>query len=104
VAEWFRCDGSLSEQQNRFVIQVKVKPRSSRNAVLGLQADGRALEVAVTAPPVEGEANEALIKLLSELLHLRKSAVFIARGGQSRFKQIIIEGVSEEQLRGLAGL
>lgn len=100
MSQWFRCDPSAADG-DRFVIQVKAKPRSRRNAVLGLLPDGAALEVAVTAPPVDGEANEALIDLLADALGVRKSALSIVRGGQSRFKQIMITGVTETELRSL---
>ena len=90
---WFRA-----QPDGAFSVFVKAKPRASRSRVVGISADGSALEVALTAPPVDGEANDALCLFLSKTLGVRQSQVKIARGGQSRHKQIIIDGVTEEQL------
>ena len=63
------------------------------------------LKVRVRARPVEGAANEALIKLLSKALGVPKSAVTIQRGGQSRTKMVTAEGLSEPELKArLTGL
>ena len=71
-----------------------------------MDAEGRpVLKVRVRARPVEGEANEALIRLLAKALGVPKSAVAIHRGGQSRTKILVIEGLSEPELKArLTGL
>ena len=68
-------------------ITVHVKPGARRNSV-EKQADGSYL-VRVTAPPVDGKANEKLIELLADHFHKPRSYVTIVRGGTS--KQKIIE-------------
>jgi len=66
----------------------------------GADAEGRAvLKVRVRARPVEGEANEALIKLMARVLGVPKSAVSIQRGGQSRTKMVLIESLSEDDAK-----
>ena len=57
------------------------------------------LKVRVRARPVEGEANEALIKLLAKTLGVSRSSVVLARGGQSRLKMIAVEGLDDETIR-----
>ena len=73
------------------LIEVKVDPRSSRKGVSGIMDN--ILKVKVTAPPVEGEANEQLIEVISELTGVRKSDIRIVRGLSSRRKVVEIRGV-----------
>ena len=63
----------IREQDGAITFEVRVAPRASRNRVVGVQ-DG-ALKVALTAPPVDGAANEALKKLLAKSLGVSKSSV-----------------------------
>ena len=83
--------------------QVKVHPRARKNAITGEVGD--AVKIALTAPPVEGRANEACVKLLAEFLNVPRSSVTIAAGESSRQKVIRIAGVTaahvEERLRSL---
>ena len=74
---------------------VRVILRSSRNEVAGVQGD--ALKVKLTAPPVEGAANAALVEFLAEQLGVRKSAVSILSGDKSRHKMVRVAGVTREQ-------
>ena len=73
------------------VIEVKVEPRSSKKGVAGVMDN--VLKVKLTAPPVEGEANEQLIEVVSELTGVRKSAIRIVRGLSSKRKVVEIKGV-----------
>ena len=77
--------------------RVHVTPRSSRTALLGVRAG--VLCVALAAPPVEGEANAALVEFLARKLSVRKRAVRVIRGERSRHKTVCVEGVSAEQVR-----
>lgn len=69
-------------------ISVKVKPNSSDNAVE--QIDATHYVVSVTAPPVQGKANAAVIELLADHLHLAKSLLSIKRGANTKKKTIEI--------------
>lgn len=80
-------------------IDVRVQPRSSRNHVQ-VQSDG-SLKVWLTAPPVDGEANAALVELLSKVSKLPKSSIDIVSGQTSRNKRVRISGVLLEQLHAL---
>jgi len=73
---------------------VKVHPRAKRNAITGEVGD--ALKVALTAPPVDGKANEACIELFAKLLKVPRSSVTIASGQTSRNKLIRVAGLSAE--------
>jgi len=76
---------------------VRVQPRARRNAIMG--EIGNALKLALTAPPVEGRANEACIEFLTEFLKVPRSSVTIAAGETSRNKVISIAGMSADELR-----
>ena len=72
--------------------QVKVHPRAKKNAITG--EVGEALKVALTAPPVEGRANQACIAFLAEVLNVPRASVTIAAGESSRNKLILVSGLS----------
>ena len=82
------------KQGDRLLVPARVHPRSSRN-VLAIEADG--LRVHLTAPPVEGAANGALIALVAERLGVSKRQVRVARGATGRQKLLEIEGLSIEE-------
>jgi uncharacterized protein len=76
---------------------VKVHPRARRNAITGQVGD--ALKLALTAPPVDGRANEACIEFFADLLDVPRSSVTIAAGQSGRNKVIRIAGLSAEEVR-----
>ncbi|PYQ54822.1 MAG: hypothetical protein DMF78_04410 [Acidobacteria bacterium] len=78
-------------------LRVRVKPRARRDELAGEQAG--ALVVRLTAPPVEGEANAALVRFLARALGLPASAVAIARGVRGRDKVLIVAGLGVDDLR-----
>jgi uncharacterized protein (TIGR00251 family) len=73
---------------------VRLQPRSSKNEMGGIQ--NGALKVRVTAPPVEGSANDALMKLLAQNLGVPPRDVTIVSGAASRNKTVEVSGVSAE--------
>ena len=80
---------------------MRLTPRGGRDAVDGwaVDADGRRLlKARVAAPPVEGEANAALIRLIAKTLGLPRSAVSIASGEGARVKILRIEGIDEAEM------
>ncbi len=76
--------------------RVRVQPRASRDAIEG--DDAGALKVRLTAPPLEGRANESLRRLLAERLNVPLSAVRIISGENSRNKRIAVAGVTRERV------
>jgi len=87
----------IHENASAVSFAVKVRPRAKKNAVTGVVGD--ALKVALTAPPVDGKANEACIEFFAKLLKVPRSSVTIAAGQTSRNKVIRVEGLSAEQVR-----
>jgi uncharacterized protein len=81
---------------------VRVQPRASRNAVVGEIGD--AVKIALTAPPVDGKANEACIEFLAKLLGVARSSVTIAAGETGRNKVIRVAGMKASQVRERLGL
>ena len=75
---------------------VRVIPRASRNEIEGIT--GNALRVRVTAPPVEGAANKALIELLAERLKIRRSQIEIVAGQTSQQKMISVVGLQPSEV------
>jgi uncharacterized protein (TIGR00251 family) len=76
---------------------VKLHPRARKNAITGEVGD--ALKVSLTAPPVEGRANEACIEFFANLLKLPRSSITIAAGQTSRNRVIRVTGLSLEEVR-----
>ncbi len=87
----------VREHDGAVVFEVRVAPRASRSRVIGVQ-DG-ALKVALTAPPVDGAANEALRKLLAKTLGVSKSDVEIVRGDRARIKVLRVNGIRATDVR-----
>ncbi len=79
------------------MLRVYVQPRASRNGFAGEY--GESIKLAVTAPPVDGKANAAVLGLLASLLDLKKKDLEIKHGLQSRKKSILIANHSAEAIR-----
>jgi uncharacterized protein (TIGR00251 family) len=84
------------------LLAVAVTPNAKRTGADGLH-DG-ALRVRLAAPPVDGQANDALVEWLAEVLHLPRRAVRLLRGKSARRKQIEIDLPPADLARWLAGL
>jgi uncharacterized protein (TIGR00251 family) len=76
---------------------VKIHPRAKKNAITGELGD--AVKLSLTAPPVEGRANEACIEFFANLLEVPRSSVTIASGETSRRKVIRVVGLSAQELQ-----
>jgi uncharacterized protein (TIGR00251 family) len=92
----------ISKTAHSVSFAVKVQPRAKKNAIVGELGD--ACKIALTAPPIEGRANEACIEFLANLLEVLRSSVSIASGETSRRKVIRVAGLSAEALRKRIGL
>lgn len=77
-------------------IAVRVQPGARRDGLLGRLGSG-AWKLAVSAPPLEGRANEAVESLVAELLGLKRRQVSIARGETSRDKWVDIDGLEQQE-------
>lgn len=85
---------NIKENADGITIEIKVQPRASRNQIVGEQ-DG-SLKIKLTAPPVEGEANQALVDFLASVLDIPRRNVILLKGDSSRNKIIAIKGMTRE--------
>jgi uncharacterized protein (TIGR00251 family) len=82
--------------QPQATLSVRVQPRASRNEVTGLVGDQ--LKIKLTAPPVEGAANDACLAFLAKLLDLPPSRLSIIQGARSRNKVVRITGLTQMEV------
>jgi uncharacterized protein YggU (UPF0235/DUF167 family) len=90
----------LSQHPSGTVLRLRATPNAARSAATGLvpgSGGGLRLAVRVQAPPVEGQANEAVRHWAAEAFGLRPSKVGILRGERSREKDLLLEGIDPEQ-------
>lgn len=80
----------------QFLLEVRVRPNSSRNKVGGSAGQPPRLVVAVQAPAVDGKANQAVIKELAAAFNLRARDFTIVFGELGRDKRLIVDGLSSE--------
>ena len=88
-----------STRDGHLIFNVKVVPRASRSELVGEQ-DGT-LRVRIAAPPVDGAANEELIRLLAKTLEVKPSSVTIVSGQTSRMKKIAVKVITAKELQTL---
>jgi hypothetical protein len=91
----------ISEKDGAVLVDIAVKPRSAREGVGPVHGDR--LVVAVNAPPVDGKANEAVIRVLAEAFGVPRSAVTIVRGETGRKKTVRIAGIAAVAVARVAG-
>ena len=87
----------IHETAGGATLAVKVHPRAKKNAITGEVGD--TLKLAVTAPPVDGRANQACIEFFANLLDVPRSSVTIASGETCRNKVIRVAGLSAQEVR-----
>jgi len=84
VSDWYRRDGeSLS-------LTLHVQPGAKRTEIAGLH--GEALKIRLAAPPIEGRANEALLRFVADTFDVPLRQVELKQGGQSRHKVVLVTG------------
>lgn len=86
----------VQEHQDGVTIRIRVQPRASKNRIVGPFGD--ALKVAVTAPAVDGAANEAVIEFLAAKINTSRNQVAIVTGHTSRTKLVKFFGISKDEL------
>ena len=80
-------------------LTIRIQPRASKNEIVTMVSGG--LKIRLTAPPVDGAANEALLKFLADTLSIPKSRVEIVSGHTSREKIVRISGIDGAEARRL---
>lgn len=79
----------IKETEDAYLISVRLQPKASCDEVVGVTDDGN-LKIRLTSPPVDGKANEALLKFLSKKLKVPKSKLEITKGLKSRNKVVMV--------------
>jgi len=95
VNEWFRL-----ATDGRITLTLHIQPGAKKTEFAGLHGD--ALKIRLAAPPVDGKANEALIKFVAEALGLPKSAVNLKSGQTSRHKVLEVSGATSDAVASFA--
>ena len=90
----------VAERAGTVRFAVRVQPRASRSEIVGEY--GGALRVRLSAPPVDGAANEALVELLADVLRVPRRAVRVVSGHAARGKKVEVDGVDAAAVRRLA--
>jgi uncharacterized protein len=88
---------AISETDTGVTFGIKVHPRAKRAGITGEFGD--ALKVSLTAPPVEGRANDACIEFFAKVLKVPRSSITIASGAGGRNKVIRVTGVTAQYVR-----
>ena len=88
---------TLQNSHSGVTFAIKVRPHAEKNAITG-ELEGT-LKISLTAPPVDGRANQACTEFLAKVLKVPRSSVTIASGRSSRNKTIRVVDLSAEELR-----
>ena len=94
MSEWYRIAGD-----GRITLTLHIQPGAKKTECAGLH--GEALKIRLAAPPVDGKANEALLRFVADRLHLPKSAVILKSGQTSRHKVVEVSGAPAEAVAAL---
>lgn len=86
------------KKQNEIIFTLRILPNSSKNEII--KADG-AIKVKITAPPVDGKANKALLEFLSKTFKIPKTSFSIVKGETSKDKTLSVKAADEEKLQNL---
>lgn len=84
MTAWYRCD------ENILSLTLHVQPGAKRTEISGLH--GEALKIRLAAPPIEGRANEALLRFIADTFDVPLRQVELKQGGQSRYKVVRVTG------------
>lgn len=97
MSDWLRATGN-----GRYTLTLHIQPDARKTEIAGRHGD--ALKIRLAAPPVDGKANEALIKFVAETLGLPKSAVCLKSGQASRRKVLEVSGGDTRLIAALAAI
>ncbi len=82
------------------IIRLKIQPRASSTQIVGLFGDNPRLKIRLAAPPIDGKANEALLKFLREVLAVPLSRLSIVRGETATTKDVLCLGMTRVEIEG----
>jgi uncharacterized protein (TIGR00251 family) len=84
----------VQDSKNGAVLTVHVQPKASRTECVGIHGD--ALKIRVAAPPIDGAANEELIRFIASRCAIPRASVLIQSGAEGRHKRLYLKGVTAE--------
>ena len=87
----------FQENPEGVLFQIKVLPRSSRSEAAGRHGD--ALKLKITAPPVDGKANEEVVRYLAKFLGVKAARVAIVAGDHARIKTVAVAGMTGQEFQ-----
>ncbi len=82
------------------IITIRVIPRAKKSEISQVLDDGT-IKIRLTAPPVEGKANQALVRFLADVFGISSSRIEIISGLKGRKKVVLLEGINEKTARSL---
>jgi uncharacterized protein (TIGR00251 family) len=80
------------------VLRILIQPRAAQNKVIGIQGEPPRLKLQVAAPPLDGEANEELLRFVKKKIQVKGARYCLIRGQTSKFKDILCSGVTFEEI------
>lgn len=86
----------VQDSKNGAVLTVHVQPKASRTECVGIHGD--ALKIRVAAPPVDGAANEELIRFVAKQCSIPRTSVLIQSGAEGRHKRLCLKGITAESV------
>ncbi|MBO7672805.1 YggU family protein [bacterium] len=89
----------IKEKKDGFIVNIKISPNSSKNEII---KNGDEIKIKLTAQPIEGKANKALIEYLSKELKIPKTSIEIIKGETSKEKTILFKTDDMEKLKKLS--
>ncbi len=92
---WFK------ETPNGIVLFIRAQPKTSRTEIFGLHGDPPRLKIRLAAPPIDGQANEELLKFLKKTLNVRLSDLQLIQGETSPNKSVLCSNVDVEKIKSL---
>ena len=90
--------GKKENSEFNTTLKIRVIPRAKKNQISQVLDDG-SVKIRLTAPPVDGKANQALIKLLADKFGISSSDIEIISGKKGRQKVVLIKGINEKAAR-----
>lgn len=99
-----KISGWCEETESGVVLRLQIQPRASKTGIAGLIGSPPRLKVRIAAPPVDGEANEELVRFLRKTLEIPVSHIRILRGETGKQKDIACAGLTRAQIVDRLGL
>lgn len=88
----------IKETKDGLILNLKISPNASKNAIL---KDETGIKIKLTAQPIEGKANKALVEFLSKQLKIPKTSIEILKGESSKDKTLLIKVFDSDKIKSI---